>query len=700
MHLNTPRALAGVFALALAARAQSSANWAQYLGDEARSHYSVLDQINVSNVTGLHVAWEYRTGVLGEMQFNPLVIDGVLYGATSDNQVFALDAANGREIWRFVPPGERSNRTLRGLAYWSEGGVRRILCTANSELCALDADTGRVVESFGQLGWVSLKAGLGEESSDRWVVSTSPGTIFGNIIVMPTRVSEGANAAKGHIQAFDVRTGKLVWVFRTIPLPGESGADTWPAEALSDPLIGGANSWAGMALDSQRELLFVPTGSAAPDFWGGNRSGRNLFANCLLAIDVKNGKLRWHYQFVHHDIWDRDLPAPPNLVRVRRDGETVDAVAQVTKAGYVFLFNRETGEPLFPVDEVPMPRSGLPGEEAWPTQPIPRLPLPFTRQNLAEEDIGMLAPNRDELRQIYRTAHKGTFMPFSEEPTLLFPGFDGGAEWGGAAADPEGVLYVNANEMAWVARLRKPLLDSEIGKLSAGQGQYMLYCSPCHGAERQGNPASAVPALVDLASRLGETDIQKIVQGGKGMMPGFPMLSQTNLQVLLDYLLGREKTEGPQGASREMVGQSSASAPYELSGYVRFVDGNGHPAINPPWGTLTAIDLNSGRHKWQIPLGDTPELAGKWPTPTGTENYGGPIVTGGGLLFIGASKDGKFRAFDKATGDLLWEHTLPAPAFATPATYAVRGKQYVVVAAGGTKLGSSKGDSYVAFALP
>jgi len=687
--------------IATAGQPAGSGDWANYLGDEERSHYSSLAQINKSNVGQLLPAWEYKTGVFGEMQCNPLIIAGVLYGVTGDGQVFALDASNGVEQWRFMPPGERSHQTLRGLAFWEDGADRRILCAMGSSLVALDAATGRLIETFGDRGWVSLKAGLGEEAQDRWVVSTTPGTVFEDLIIMPTRVSERANAAPGYIQAFNIRSGDLEWVFRTIPLPGDPGSETWSSEALTNPEIGGANSWAGMALDSARGLVFAPTGSAAPDFWGGNRPGQNLFANCLLALDARTGELKWHYQFVHHDIWDRDLPAPPNLLRVRRGSVMIDAVAQVTKSGFIFVFDRETGALLFPVDEVPAPQSSLAGEIAWPTQPVPQLPAPFTRQSLEVDDIGRLAPDRAQLQAVFRAAQTERFAPFNETETILFPGFDGGAEWGGAAVDPGGVLYVNANEMAWVARLRKTPRAVESDELSAGARQYRLFCSACHGEERQGIAASQVPALVDVSSHLSRAEIAMVIRAGKGMMPGFSALPGADLQVLLDYLLNQEKVEGPpKDSTKASQPDSSIETPYELAGYVRFVDQNGYPAINPPWGTLTAIDLNTGEHRWQIPLGAFKTLSDQGHPPTGTENYGGPIVTEGGLLFIAASKDGMFRAFDKTTGQLLWEYALPAPGFATPATYQVGSKQFVVVAAGGGKLGTAKGDSYIAFSLP
>ena len=673
--------------------------WGEYLGGSDRNHYSELTQITTENVATLQKAWEFHTGDSGQVQCNPIIVDGKLYGVTAFNHLFALNAETGEEIWRFKPEAEHSENINRGVAYWEKAGDKRILYAYKTWLYAVNAETGKAIESFGEEGRISLRAGLGERAEGRFITSTTPGTVYEDIIIVPTRVSESPGAAPGYIQAFNIRTGKLEWVFKTIPHPGERGYDTWPADAYKDPAIGGANNWTGMAIDRKRGIVYIPTGSASFDFYGGNRKGQNLYANSLLALEAKTGKYIWHYQVVHHDLWDRDLPIPPNLTTISKDGRTIDVVVQLTKSGHVFVFDRETGTPVFPIDELPFPASDLPGEETWPTQPIPRLPLPFARQSVSEEEITHFSGKRDSLVALYRSANKGTFHPLSlSKNTLLFPGADGGAEWGGAAVDKEGVLYVNANEMPWMFSLS---LKNEQGNadkkqvVSTGKMLYSNYCQVCHKADLSGNPQSGYPNLQNLKKMMKRSEINTILTNGKGMMPGFSNLGDKERQSIINYLFGEEKEE-----AIDLKEDEAPDVPYRFNGYNKFLDENGYPAITPPWGSLTAINLNTGEHLWRISFGAVKELTEKGIPPTGTENYGGPVVTASGLLFIAATKDNKFRAYDKKSGKLLWEYELPASGFATPSTYQVNGKQYVVIACGGTKLGTNRGDSYVAFALP
>ncbi|WP_445386392.1 pyrroloquinoline quinone-dependent dehydrogenase [Robiginitalea sp. IMCC44478] len=676
----------------------SYTGWAHYLGDPGRSHYSTLSAFSPDNVTQLEVAWEYETPDTGQMQMNPIIVDSVLYGVSAAMRPFAINARTGKELWVFGDSLNAWYATSRGVSYWEKGEDRRIYYTIGSDLWALDALSGKPVDSFGESGKISLKSGLPTDARDKFVTSSSPGTIYKDLIIMPTRVAEGAGAAPGDIMAFDVLSGKLAWVFHTLPYPGEAGAETWELENVRNSLIGGANNWAGMALDAENEIIYVPTGSAAPDFYGGNRKGANLYSNCLLALNANTGERIWHYQFTHHDLWDRDPPAPPNLLSVKNSqGATIPAVAQITKQGYVFVFDRFTGESLFEIEERPVPESDLRGEAAWPTQPVPKKPLPFARQaqSLTENDISPYAPNPEGLKALLRSLDRRLYAPPGLDPVLLLPGYDGGAEWGGAAADPqEGILYVNSNEMAWFLQMSET--ESEV-EGSLGAQLYNTYCLVCHRADRSGMPQSGFPSLQGLELRKSTEEVSLLIRQGKGMMPGFPQIKPEQEKALLAFLYNRE--EDKKEVRVADAGLAQPELPYKHLGYHKFLDENGRPAINPPWGTLHAIDLNSGEYIWSVTLGDTPELKEKGRAPTGSENYGGPVVTENGLLFIAATKDGYFRAFNRHNGKLLWEYKLPVPAFATPAIYETDGRQFIALACGGEKLGTPKGNKIIAFSL-
>lgn len=682
-------------------------DWAVYLGDPSSSQYSSLRQITPENVNRLRVAWTYHCGDArannrSQIQCNPLVIEGVLFGTSPQLKLFALNAATGKELWRFDPFAGGSRRPSglnRGLVYWADGADKRILFAANQFLYSVDAETGKLDPSFGDGGQVNLKANLGRDVHDLELSANTPGVIYQDLLIIGMRLGEGpAPAAPGHIRAYNVRTGELVWRFNTIPQPGEYGYETWPPDAYTH--IGGANVWTGMAVDAERGLVFCPTGSAAFDFWGGDRIGQDLFANCLIALDAKTGERRWHYQLVHHDLWDRDLPAPPNLVTVTHDGKRIDALAQCTKSGHVFVFNRETGEPLFPIEEIAVPPSPLQGESTWPTQPLPVKPAPFARQLFTYDLITDISPesHREVLNRFAQIRPHTPFQPPSEEGTIIFPGFDGGAEWGGAATDPEGILYVNANEMPWILTMVKTRTQGE-APLASGKAIFTQICAACHGLDRKGNAAQNVPTLEKLEERVKKADALALLETGRGVMPSFGFLNERQKQMVVDFLYG--ETSAANSNREEAISGADVLGriPYTHTGYNRWLDSNGYPAVKPPWGTLNAIDLNTGEYRWRTTLGEIPELSQQGIPPTGTENYGGPIVTDGGLLFIGASKDEHIRAFDKRTGKELWRTKLPAGGYATPATYMVDGTQYLVIACGGGKMGTKSGDAYVAFAL-
>jgi quinoprotein glucose dehydrogenase len=685
--------------------ASAGKDWPVYLGDKAASHYSTLAQITPDNVARLEVAWTFNTGDLREgstqIQCNPLVIDGVLYGTTAQSKVFALDAATGRELWRFAPAAP--NGLNRGLAYWTDGRERRILFGNGQWLHALDATTGQLIPTFGQAGRVDLSLGLGRDATGLAIQANTPGVIYRDLLILGFRAGEGpAPAAPGHIRAFNVRTGEIAWVFHTIPHPGEPGHETWPADAWQR--VGGANVWTGMVVDEERGLVFCPVGSAAFDFWGGDRHGDNLYANCLVALDAATGRKVWHYQMVRHDLWDRDPPAPPTLITLRRDGREIPAVVQTTKSGHVFVFHRETGEPLFPIEELAVPSSDLAGELAAPSQPVPVKPAPFARQHFTVHEITHRTPeaHRAVLQQFARLRPHVPFMPPSREGTIIFPGYDGGAEWGGSAADPSGVLYVNSNEMAWILTMVETG-----GAATPGEQVYRQNCIGCHGVNREGNAAASIPSLIDVGKRLTREQALEVVTKGRGVMPPWGFLTEKQRADVVGFLLGEAPPAPRAGEGKPPAWvtwmpdrREAVPPPYSHTGYNRWLDPDGFPAVKPPWGTLNAIDLNTGEYRWRVPLGEHPGVATPDGQPTGTENYGGPLVTAGGLLFIGATKDECFRAFDPQTGRELWKVKLPAGGYATPATYEAGGRQYVVIACGGGKMGTKSGDAYVAFALP
>ena len=667
-------------------------DWPGYGGGPAGTRYSALKQIDRTNVSKLEVAWTYDTADgPGDPQTQPIMVDGVLYGLTPKHKLIALDARTGKLLWQF-DSGIAGRGANRSVVYWGEGEDRRIFTSIQSFVYAVDARSGKPIGSFGKAGRIDLREGLGRDPEKQSVVLTSPGVIYKDLLIMGGRLPEALPAPPGDIRAYDVRTGKLRWQFHTIPHPGEFGYETWPKDAWT--YTGGANTWPGFAVDTARGIVFAPTGSAATDFYGADRAGNNLFADTLLALNAETGERIWHFQAVKHDIWDRDFPSPPTLVQVRQNGRLIDAVAQTTKQGFVYLFERTTGKPLFPVEYRKYPGSSVPGESAADTQPLPTKPAPFSRQLLTENMLTTRTPEAHQwaLEQFRAMRSEGQFIPFTTgKETVIMPGFDGGAEWGGSAYDPQtGILYVNANDIAWTSSLAA----TQTG--NSGRSVYLTSCATCHGDALLGAPPS-IPALTELRGRKTAEQIAAVIREGAGRMPSFPGLKAAEVSAIAQYLLSGESKE------MQSEGPSPTRPAYRFTGYHKFLDPDGYPAVAPPWGTLNAINLNTGEYAWKIPLGEYPDLAAKGMKNTGTENYGGPVVTAGGLVFIGATNfDRKFHAFDKTTGKLLWEATLPMSGNATPITYEAGGEQFVVIFATGGKSGRGgvSGGIYTAFHLP
>jgi len=689
-----------------------------YGGNKANNRYSPLTQINADNVKNLKVAWTYFANDDPDTSINaisrarpiqcqPIVVDGILYGTSAELNLFALDAATGDEMWKFEPHSKNLHSN-RGVMYWEEDTDRRIFYTAGSFVYAVNALNGEPIITFGDSGKVDLHEGLSDnidhDVKNLHVTATSPGVIYKNALVIGSSLSEGGDAAPGHIRAFNVVNGKLKWVFHTIPQPGEDGYDTWPPDAYQK--IGGSNNWAGMSVDEKRGVVYFGTGSPSSDFFGGAREGANLFSNCVIALDAETGEMKWYFQAIKHDLWDRDFPCPPNLATITHNGEKKDVVVQAGKDGIVYVLDRDTGESIFPIEEKPVPVTGLSGEHPYPTQKFVSKPRPLMKQLLTEEDLTDISPEANAfVKQRFKAFPKmeSPFQPPSVDGTLLF-GYSGGAEWGGNAIDPDGILYQNTNHVPWELKMiSRKSRDKESLSLSPGNALYARNCSACHSVDRKGS-GSIIPALVDVGKKYTPADIDKIISTGIGRMPAVQNLSDDNRKAIVGFLLNKEVV--PPRDQHELNSES-ASAPKPDFPYVPeytahiwqpFTDQNGYNAIKPPWGTLNAIDLNTGDYLWTVPLGEFPELTKKGIPITGTETYGGPVVTASGLIFIASTRDGRIRAFDRKTGKVLWEYQLPACGFATPITYEVDGKQYVAIAAGGGR-GTKPGGWYMAFAL-
>ncbi|MEC7906646.1 MAG: PQQ-binding-like beta-propeller repeat protein [Verrucomicrobiota bacterium] len=708
--------LAGFAIIAIFAGCSNSAiqsgsedvEWRHYNGDVGGTKYSALGQINTSNVKDLELVWRYRVDDFVEgknttLQFNPLMADGILYLVTVGQKLVAVEPDTGKELWRFDPhDGSGATGKTRAIVYWEDGDDRRIFYgVANKYLC-LDARTGKLVASFADGGRLDLTQNLDHDGIVRRYDTRGPAVIYKDLLILGGSVGEGPRQANpGHIRAFDVRTGERKWIFHTVPHPGEFGYETWSPDSYK--YVGGANAWGGLTLDEDRGIVFMGTGSATYDHWGGNRVGDNLFANCVLALDAETGERIWHYQTVRHDLWDYDLPTPPTLITLVKDGEEIDAVAQPSKMGHLFVLDRETGEPIWGVEERPAPVSEIPGEYTAPTQPFPIKPVAYTGQDFTLDDVTDLDPESRAyvLEQLKDFKLGPIFTPPGLEKLVMLPQFNGGSEWPGAAFDAsDNTLYINSsNEAEWIS-MREATVEKEIALPELGERIYQAVCSNCHGLDDGGKLNGVeLPALRTVKERLSQEEVMTIITEGKGQMPSWSSFLEIEREALLAFLLDDRKEDLIETENLQFTW--TGNIPYLSTGHHDLHDQNGYPINKRPWGQLHAIDMNTGDFKWSVPLGTYPELEAKGHGPTGTFNIGGPVVTAGGVIFIGATLDERFRAFAKETGEELWRYQMDGSGYATPSTFMYKGRQYVVIAGGGGSIHQTpSSDSYYCFALP
>ncbi len=689
----------------LAGCGREANTWSVYKADAESSSYSALHSINAGNIHELKLAWTFApddaadSNRFGRSQSNPIVVDGVLYSTSARHRLYAVDALTGKLLWSFDPfNGGPGGGAYRGVSYWEDGDDKRILFTAGDELFAVYAADGKLIYDFGDSGRVSMNIGIRDDPKKISIKPTTPGIIYKDIVIIGNEVSELYGAQPGYIRAYDVRTGELIWTFHTIPKPGEVGYESWPKDAWK--YAGGANCWGGMSVDEKRGMVFLSTGSPTYDFYGADREGMNLFGNSVVALDAASGKYIWHFQTIHHDLWDYDLPAPPNLVTVTHNGKKVDAVAQTSKIGFLYLLDRKTGKPLFPVEEKPVPASDVPGEHAWPTQPVPLKPAPFAIQSVSEKDIAFYnqASYDSMVKQFRSWRYEGIFTPPSLRGTLMTPGTIGGAEWGGGAFDKEtGVLYVKSNhapEMNQLTVVDNNATSNINQGYEMGREIYNTYCAGCHKPDRKGGEPN-YPSLIDIGKKLSENALIEKIKKGGGKMPPFESVIKGKEASIVAYLFQKrdrkaarssvqlKEIQNNRAALVQPGDSSNSSTTYlNLSAYSLLKSPEGNPFFKGPWGVLHAIDLNSGEYVWSVPVGNYTDLQ-KGETRTGAESTAGPIVTAGGIVFSSGSADKTLQAFDKSNGKLIWETTLPATGTSTPAMYRVKGKDFLVLSVAG-----------------
>ena len=679
--------------------------WTQYGGGPDQSKYFEATEITKENVSRLKMAWMYPSEDNNFYLFSPIVVDTTMYVMGKNFSLIAVSVASGKEIWIHA---NLMGLTRRGLNYWESKDKKdkRLIFTLNNTLQAIDAVSGKSILSFGDSGYVDMRKGLDRDpSSIRRMQAMMPGVIFDNLVIIGSAPGENYFSPPGYVRAYNVITGKLEWTFHTIPHPGEFGYDTWPKDAYK--YVGGVNVWSEISVDPVRGIAYLPLGSPTYDYYGADRKGSNLFGNSIVALDTRTGKRLWHFQTVHHDLWDYDLSPAPQLLTVNRNGKSIDAVAVATKHGFVFVFDRVTGEPIFPIEEKSFPASHMPGEESWPTQPIPLLPS-FTRHEVTKETLNPYFTDsiKQQWHKRLETAKSGLYVPPSDQyETIMMPGALGGANYGNTAADPKnGIMYIMTQEYASIYKLEKvgpPKIDLSENEIKKVKSLYASSCKTCHGANMNGG---AGPSLLNLGQRIFWNEFKGIVTNGSGQMPGFSHVDEETLKALYRYLGGNPRSfnfgrrdmenktpNGPVVASGGAKIKPDAKRNAPMMEYPEDVP---HPAdryttdyglewmslLSPPWSSILAYDLNNGTIKWKQPVGEDSLFVQGDKTkgaPGGTQRKG-MIITLTGILFATA-KGGKVYAFDVDNGNILWETTLDHESNAQPSMYTLNGKQYLVI---------------------
>ncbi|HXJ38650.1 MAG TPA: PQQ-binding-like beta-propeller repeat protein, partial [Bryobacteraceae bacterium] len=693
--------LAGLLAVANGTAQPPHRTWSDYLGGSDSAHYSALKQMDRSNVAKIAEAWRFPTGDNTAYVFSPIVVDNLMYVLAKGGSLVAINAATGKEVWTFgfpptpgivVRPGAPGRpRANRGINYWEskDRSDRRLLIPSNNSLLAIDATTGKLIESFGEHGKVDLRLGLGRDPGTiRQIQSNTPGRVFENLIILGSATGEEYVSPPGDLRAYDVRTGKLAWSFHTVPHPGEFGYDTWPKDAWK--YIGGTNTWGEISIDEKRGIAYFPIGSPTYDFYGADRKGANLFSDCLLALDARTGKYIWHYQLIHHDLWDYDAVAAPQLITLKHDGKMVDAVAEASKQGFLYVFDRVTGKPVWPIVEKPVPQTTAPGETTWPTQPFPTMPPPFARQKFTVDDLDnyYLTPeDRAKWKdRILSARNEGLYTPpVVNGETVYMPGHNGGANFFGSAADPtDATVYVVTKNTPALVKLADEQVLTMSGNSSGpppttaqfGRAVYERNCMRCHGTDLEGATA---PSLQGLLARRAADETLAFIRQGQGEMPGFSLLPESAMSALMTFL--GNPAAAPSATQPAGVSAPTAEQPYPPGvnapkvRYYSVLPGALAPTIiTPPWSTLTAYDMNTGKIKWQVPYGDSPQAGQSEAMKGNIFQRSGMISTAGGLIFY-AGNEGKLRILDKATGKQLRAIDLPRGSQGIPAVYEVAGKQ-------------------------